>query len=157
MTGTETALWRALSKAQQPRDLFTRIETGGTVGGVSDVEYVLRASGHHGWIELKTFSTDDDTRAIRLHSPFTFPQASWLLAHHMPERKLISWLLLGRLGPRTWRELILVPPDIAVTHLMSGRRTASVEKLIAARTTMSPHAVVRCKDAREAMRALRVA
>ena len=157
MIGTETALWRALRGARERRDLFTRVETGETASGVSDVEYVLRASGHHGWIELKTFSTERDDRTIRLHSPFTFPQASWLLSHHMPERKLISWLLLGRLGPRTWRELILVPPDIAVTHLMSGRSMASVEKLVAARTTTSPHSIVRCKDAAQALAALRIA
>ena len=157
MIGTEAALWRALRGARTRRDLLTRVETGETASGVSDVEYVLRSSGHHGWIELKTFSTDNETRALRLHSPFTFAQASWLLSHHIPERKLVSWLLLGRLGPRTWRELILVPPDIAATHLMSGRSMASIEKLVAARTTTSPRSIVRCKDATQALAALRIA
>lgn len=155
MIGTEKALWRALSNASQPRDLFTRIETGATAPGVSDVEYVLRDTGQHGWVELKTFATDRDDKSISLHAPFTFAQASWLLSHHMPEHRMYSWLLLGRLGPRTWKELILVPPDIAVTKLMMGRRTASVDKLVAAKTSSRPTGAIRCSDARHVLKVMR--
>lgn len=154
MIGTEKALWRALSNASGPRDLLTRVETGMTAGGVSDIEYVFRTTGHHGWLELKTFATDRDDRPISLHTPFTFAQASWLMAHHMPELKMYSWLLLGRLGPRTWKELILVPPDIAAVKLMMGRRTASVDKLMSTRTASHPMSAIRCADVKDVLRVM---
>ncbi len=155
MIGTERALWRTLSAASDPRDQLTRIETGVTMTGVSDVEYVFRTTGHHGWVELKTFAIERDDRPFTLHSPFTFAQASWLLLHHMPEHKLVSWLLLGRLGPRTWKEFILVPPDIAVTRLMEGRRRPTVDKLVAARTRSTPQTIFRCRDAKEVLHVMR--
>jgi len=155
MIGTEKALWRSLSKASEPRDLLTRIETGETASGVSDIEYVFRHTGRHGWVELKTFSTDRNDKPITLHTPFTFGQASWLLAHNIPEQKLFSYLLLGRLGPRTWREMFLVPADIAVTKMMMKRRPLTVDLLMAARTTLPPYRVLRCADAREVLGVLR--
>lgn len=120
MIGTESKLWEALDSHAPNESTFTRIETI-TRLGVSDVEYALKP--WHGWIELKTSSSRRNGR-LTLHSAFTLPQAQWLAVHHDPKHHMRSWLLIGFLGPRTWREFMLLPPNAAI-HLVHVRKAPS--------------------------------
>lgn len=115
MIGPESRLWTTLAAnataAQAAHGLdvrsFTRIETATQVG-VSDVEYAI--DRFCGWIELKTSSVRKETSKLTLHSPFTTSQWRWLSRHHRPSANQRSWLLVGRLGPRTWTEFLLLTP-----------------------------------------------
>lgn len=116
MIGTEKRLWATLKatneKSEDARMKMTRIETS-TVTGVSDIEYVSPKTGWHGWIELKTSSTKKLDAAIRLHHPLSLQQLAWLVSHNAPQYHLRSWLLVGFLGARTWREFALLAPPVA--------------------------------------------
>ncbi len=125
MIDTEAKLWAKLDAATKSRGLFTRIETS-TVAGVSDVEYVMEP--WCGWVELKTCNHPRPGKPYSPHSEFTLSQASWLLAHHNTRFYQSSWLLMGVIGPLTWREYILLEPTQALM-LLRGRKIVSGENL----------------------------
>lgn len=127
MIGTEQKLWQRMRDTAPKALEMTRIETP-TRAGVSDVEYVVRG-GVHGWIELKTSSTKNESSLLTLHTPLTLQQLTWLLSHHNPKTHLCSWLLIGFLGPRTWRMFMLVPPKHA-TGLLHMRRAPLLHDLL---------------------------
>ena len=146
MIGTEQKVWEGLRKAAEQIDgrfTLTRIETLTRVG-VSDVEY---ASSHaHGWVEIKT-SSSRETGNLVLHHPFSIAQQQWLSLHHDPKRYLHSWLLVGVLGARTWRELLLLPPAVSI-QLVHVRPAPLYEHI------MDDARVVRCKDMHQVARAI---
>ena len=148
MSGTESALWEHLLRAagRKPAQAFVkslaRIETGSTRGGVSDVEYVI--DRWHGWVELKTASVVREDSLLSLHCPFTLQQYQWLVTHHAPADRMRSWLLIGRMGPRTWLEWFLLPPSASVQflHVRKPPTLGSVRRGL--------HAV-RCENATEVL------
>lgn len=149
MIGTETALWKKLAQAKEqlPRGdgySLTRIETD-TALGVSDVEY--RTKRFHGWIELKTTSVKRPDSKLILHCPYTLAQYRWLSDHQNTLFYLRSWLLIGRTGPRTWQEWIMIPPEPSV-KLLSVRVAPTLRSVLDAEST------IRCKDATEVLRQL---
>jgi len=110
------------------RHLFTslrRIESPITPGA-SDVEYV--SSHVQGWIELKTCDNPRKGKQFYLHCSFTPAQGEWLMQHHAPERNLRSYMLLAVLGPRTWKEFLLLEPSCAML-LVAGWRGIPHEDL----------------------------
>jgi hypothetical protein len=111
MIGTESKLWQSMSRYREQFKSLTRIESP-IVCGIPDVEYVSPFA--HGWIELKTASPPLKGKKYFLHSYFTLAQSSWLLSHHQPTNNLRSYLLLGVLGPRTWRRFVLLEPNAAL-------------------------------------------
>jgi hypothetical protein len=116
---TEAALWGVLqgTAAQYLDTCYTRVETGLTHGGVSDVEYVHRP--WHGWIELKVARWPRPGHAFRLQHPFSMAQLTWLSTHHRPATYLRSWLLVGFAGTRRWTAFLLLPP-VAAACLVDG-------------------------------------
>ena len=131
MIGTESKLWKRMTDVNAEggwtrlRSL-DRIESPITPGA-SDIVYSGRVNS--GWIELKTASWPRAGRAFTLHSPFTAAQSTWLLSHHNPAHNQRSYLLLGIIGPRTWREFILFDARTAVA-LLQGRAGVPHEKLL---------------------------
>jgi len=122
--GTEQKLWEAMRR-ECPQGLkLARIETA-THDGVADVEYVSRTAS--GWIELKTSSA---VRTLRLHHPLSVQQMQWVIEHHAPTRNLRSYVLIGILGPRTWRGLVLLEPP-AIAFVVKGRKTTALAKVLA--------------------------
>ncbi len=111
MIGTESKLWRSMSRYREQFKSLTRIESP-IVCGIPDVEYVSPFA--NGWIEIKTASPPLKGKKYFLHSYFTMAQCSWLLSHHQPSNNLRSYLLLGVLGPRTWRRFVLLEPKAAL-------------------------------------------
>lgn len=116
---TESDLWDgldemlfALQGTLPKRSVFTRIESGATSLGISDIEYVLPP--WHGWIELKVCALPFPGRPYSPRSVFTMQQAAWLLAHHQPENCLRSWLLLGVVKDNRWNHFVLFPPPQAL-------------------------------------------
>lgn len=103
-----------------------RIESGITPGA-SDVEYAAHV--FHGWIELKTAAQPRKGKPYALHCAFTTTQSEWLLQHNDTKQYLRSWLLLGIIGPRTWREFILIDPNNAIA-LLQGRTGIAHEELL---------------------------
>jgi hypothetical protein len=147
MIGTESKLWDNLQNAAKGTSCnMTRIETS-TCNGVSDVEYVT--SNWHGWIELKTSSAQRETSLLNLHTPYTSAQLQWLLDHHDVERHLRSWLVIGRVGVRTWREYLLIPPRESVI-CMQFRKVSRVIDV------QQKHGVIRCATAHDVIAALQV-
>lgn len=117
MIGTESRLWQMLrdNVGEHYADAhFARIESPITPG-CSDVHYALQP--WTGWIELKTASKPRPHKPLSLHSPLTLAQASWLLHHRDTQNYQRSWLLIGLLGPRTWRGFLLVAPVPALKLL----------------------------------------
>lgn len=146
MIGTESKLWENLQNAAKGTSChMTRIETS-TCNGVSDVEYVT--DNWHGWIELKTCSIQRDTSLFTLHSPYTTAQAQWLIDHHDPDKNLRSWLLIGRIGSRTWKEYILIPPRQSIVCL-------HIRKASRATTVFGKPGVIRCLDSHSVIEVLR--
>lgn len=130
MISTESKLWKLLRqtvKAACPEHKYTRIETGGTVEGVSDIEYA--AFPWRGWIELKTAIWPRPGRPFRLQSAYTLAQCSWQVSHHDLASNLRSWVLIGIVGIRTWRSFILIPAPLT-THLIQGRKNLPHERLL---------------------------
>lgn len=125
MIGTEAKLWTTLSKHEELFNSLSRIESPITPGA-SDVEYVCAASS--GWIELKTCNAPRLGKHFYLHAPFTPAQANWLLTHHAPAQSLYSYLLLAVLGPRTWKEFLLIEPQQALL-LVAGWKGVTNEDL----------------------------
>lgn len=119
-------MWDKIVEHKDLLRSIRRIESPITPGA-SDVVYV----GHkyHGWIELKTTQKPRPRRPFSLHSPYTLTQNEWLLAHNDPKQSLRSWLLLGIIGPRTWRGFVLVDPKNSVA-LLQGRKGIPHEELI---------------------------
>lgn len=131
MIGTESRLWQVMEHAvsQCYKDAcFTRVESPITPG-CSDVEYT-RMGPWKGWIELKTANVPRARRGVRLHSPFTFAQAAWLLTHQNEKTWQRSWLLIGLIGPRTWRSFVLVDP-VQALKLLSVRKSEAHEEFFA--------------------------
>lgn len=146
MIGTESKLWENLQNAARGTPChMTRIETS-TANGVSDVEYVTE--NWHGWIELKTCSVQRDTSLFTLHCPYTTAQAQWLIDHHDLGKSLRSWLIVGRIGSRTWKEYILIPPreSVICLHIRKASRLSEVFK---------KQGVMRYKTPQEVIAALR--
>lgn len=129
MNGTESKLWRRMAEMNEalgyPIRSLRRFESPITPGA-SDVEYV--AKKYCGWIELKTCSMPRAERPFTLHCAFTVAQSEWLLSHSMTKCQR-SWLMLGVLGPRTWRRFILVDPENAIA-LIAGRDGIPHEELL---------------------------
>jgi hypothetical protein len=127
MIGTESKLWQHLRTEiaeQVPRAAFDRIESPITPGA-SDVHYVMKPWS--GWIELKTAAWPRRiNRGITLHSPFSLSQLGWLLMHHDRAHHLRSWLLIGIIGPRTWRNFLLCEPTPS-TRLLAIRKATALE------------------------------
>ena len=126
MIGTESKLWKILDQASQDAGVFTRIETS-TAVGIADVEYV--AQPWHGWLELKTASMPRAGKPFSLHSPFTIAQCSWLVSHNAPRHFLRSWVLIGVIGARRWKQFILLPAQHTV-HLIHVRKSPAHEWLL---------------------------
>lgn len=146
MIGTESKLWETLERAAKGTDCnMNRIETT-TRNGVSDVEYVTPK--WNGWIELKTSSAMKDSSKLTLHCPYTSWQLQWLLDHDKPTRNLRSWLLIGRIGSRTWKEFLLLPPRLSVACLQF-RKVPRIDKLCETK------GVIRCADAHEVIHTLK--
>lgn len=146
MIGTESKLWANLQNAAEGTAChMTRIETS-TCSGVSDVEYVT--DNWHGWVELKTSSAQRETSLFTLHSPYTTAQAQWLLDHHDPTKHLRSWLIVGRTGPRTWKEYVLIPPrhSVICLHIRKASRMLDV---------FSKQGVIRCATPEAVIQVLR--
>lgn len=119
----ENQLWAALRavrtmpETHQPLKL-TRIETGTTALGVSDVEYV--SDDWNGWVELKTSASWRLDATLRLRHPFDMQQLAWLASHHDVRRGLRSWLLIGVEKGKRWEKFLLLPPAAAV-KVVAGR------------------------------------
>ena len=129
MISTESKLWQHLVgevEHQEPDAAFHRFESPITPGA-SDVHYV---TAHWcGWIELKTAAWPRGKDPLRLHSPFTLAQATWSLNHHAPQRHLRSWLLVGIIGPRTWKGFVLCNPANAV-QLLNVRSSMPLQRFL---------------------------
>jgi hypothetical protein len=143
---TEQRLWQVVKKQTDklPAVTYTRIETG-TIDGVSDIEYV--APPWCGWIELKTARMPRAGKPFSLQSDFTLLQCDWLLRHHVLSQRLRSWVLLGVVGQRTWKEFVLFPAPLT-TYLLRARKGPAHEWLLARK------GVVCCGAIREAIAAI---
>lgn len=102
----EAQLWKRLTATKAAT--MHRIETGGTILGVADVEYVSFAC--HGWIELKT-SCSKLNAPIVLQHPLSWEQAAWVHSHHRPEISLRSYVLVGFIRRRRWECFLYVPGE----------------------------------------------
>lgn len=124
MGATEGAMWKVLAAAAKSiPGRYTRIETGDTALGVSDIEYVT--PNFHGWVESKVLMTSRDTSTFMFGTPYSSTQLLWLLEHHNPKRCLCSWLLVGKpkrlaLG---WDKWFLIPAPITSRLLSTHRPT----------------------------------
>lgn len=146
MIGTESKLWENLERAAKGTDCtMNRIETT-TRNGVSDVEYVTPE--WHGWIELKTSSAQRDNSLLTLHTPYTSQQLQWLLDHDDRDHSLRSWLLIGRVGVRTWKEYLLMTPRASVM-CMQFRKVSRVSDVY------DKQGVIRCATAHEVIQILK--
>lgn len=115
MIGTESKLWQLTKSTIERQGLkdtyrLTRVESGATKAGISDVEYVVPR--WHGWVEYKVSSSRASGKVI-LHHAFSLSQWEWLLHHHEPAMRMRSWVLIGFTGVRSWREFMLVPAPAA--------------------------------------------
>ena len=126
MNGTESRLWDKMKEHDAVLKSLRRIESPITPGA-SDVEYV--GARQHGWIELKTAAQPRKGRPYSLHCDFTVAQSEWLLAHDHPPTNLRSFLLIGILGPRTWREFVLIDARNSIA-LIKGRDGVPHEELL---------------------------
>lgn len=115
MSLTEAKLWQKLAAQVTLPDMLTRIETGETVVGVSDVEYV--AGKWHGWIELKVAHGLRETSLLDLQHPFSLGQYAWLAHHHRPAYFLFSWLVIGRIAKK---EILMIPAPLSI-HLVQRK------------------------------------
>lgn len=151
MIGTENKLWDNIGRAAKGTDCnMNRIETT-TRDGVSDIEYVAqgkRKKVWHGWIELKTSSAQKDSSKLTLHTPYTPAQVQWLLDHDNPEQNMRSWLLIGRVGVRTWKEYLLITPRASVM-CMQFREVPRVADVY------NKQGVIRCATAHEVIQVLK--
>ena len=155
MIATESRLWQKLAEAAilvrgDPAEVgrlnvrsLSRIETPSTQNGVSDVEYAINR--YSGWIELKTSSIKRDESKLTFHAPFTTAQYTWIRTHHLPSYYQRSWLLVGRMGVRTWSEWLLIPPRPALLltqmrvapSLLHIREQRGVHSFLTAREVLS--------------------
>lgn len=116
MSFTESDLWSSVKT-----EGLTRIESGGTQTGISDIEYVL--APWHGWIEMKVaYVPARKNKPLRFRHPLQYDQLGWLIKHHKPGNYLRSWVLVGLASLRAveWRGFLLVAPPQAV-HILEGR------------------------------------
>jgi hypothetical protein len=150
-SGTEKALWTRLqgvaletSSRTETGMHFTRIECSSALG-VSDVEYVMLP--RHGWIELKAATSKGDSKPLRLHEPFKATQAQWLISHHSPANNLHSFLLVGIMGQREWKEYLVLTAraSLALLH----RRLAPTYG-----TLKQTPGVVHCTNMKSVLRAI---
>lgn len=129
MIGTESKLWALLDSnvSEHYRTAhFSRIESAITPG-CSDIHYAMTPWA--GWIELKTASPPREGKALALHSPFTFAQASWLLNNNETADHQRSWMLIGILGARTWKGFVLVQP-VPALKLLKVRKGEAFDKFL---------------------------
>lgn len=106
-------MWKALREAAKGTPgRYTRIETGDTALGVSDIEYTTGSYG--GWIETKVLVTTRPQSTFALNTPFTLQQFQWLVEHHSVTYFRYSWLLVGKPARRGsgWESWILLPAPI---------------------------------------------
>lgn len=111
---TESDLWRAIKGPG-----LTRVETGGTATGVSDVEYTGRRTA--GWIELKVAKAPRGDHPYRFGTAFTSQQATWLLTHDRPHLHQRSFLLVGAYDRGRFNHFLLIRAAPAAALLMQGR------------------------------------
>lgn len=128
---TERGMWQVLDDAAEGLGILhrklTRVETGLTALGVSDVEYVMGVAPTvvwHGWVELKVCTTQRDKSRLAFGHEFTLQQALWLGSHHTPVCYLRSWLLVGFPGPVHWREFLLFTAPSALRVVSFSSRAA---------------------------------
>lgn len=105
-------MWKSFSEAARGiPGRYTRIETGDTTIGVSDIEYVT--PNFHGWLESKVLATSRETSTFMFKTPFKLEQFKWLVEHHNPKNYLCSGLLVGQpksLAPGWLRWFLLPAP-----------------------------------------------
>lgn len=126
MADTEQGMWKALrdTAANKAGGLvkLTRIETGDTALGVSDVEYINQT--YCGWIENKVLVTSRSTSTFMFNSPFTLQQFQWLVEHHRPKRNILSWLLVGKpKASQGWESWFMLPAPCTHRLLKTLRPT----------------------------------